>query len=300
MESEFLRVLVVDDEVDMLSIVSSVLESEFGTEEPALTVQTASTAAAARRLIIRSDFDLVLLDVKMPGVMGLELMHFALEQAPTAALVLMTAYPDYGDAVTAIKEGALDYIVKPFTADQVIDVAKRAFNNRLLGNGHRRDPTEIERPLDALLGQHPSIRKVRRLIDKVSALSESVLLLGETVTGKGLTARVLHEAGPSRGQPMITLDCGAIPSELMENELFGHEKGSFTGADRVQKGVLELAADSTLFLDEISDLPLQLQSRLLRELQEREFRSIGGGTVKRVSARIIVASNRDLQELVKA
>ncbi len=299
MESNFLRVLVVDDEVDMLSIVSNVLTSGLGSGETALAVQTAETAANARRLIIRSDFDLVLLDVKMPGVAGLELMHFALEQVPTAALVLMTAYPDYEDAVTAIKEGAFDYIVKPFTADQVIDVAKRAFTDRLLWNGQPRNPKEIERPLDAVLGEHPRIRKLRRLIAKVSGLNEIVLLLGETGTGKGLTARVLHESGPYRGRPLMTLDCGAIPTELMESELFGHEKGSFTGADRARKGLLELAADGTLFLDEISDLPLQLQSRLLRALQEREFRRVGGSTVKSVSARIIVASNRDLRELVK-
>jgi len=296
-----IRVLVIDDEADMLRICSNVLRSGLRSLEGPPRVDTANSAAEARQLIRQQRFDLVLLDVKMPGVSGLALMHFALEHGHGATVVLITAYPDYGDAVTATKEGAFHYLIKPFTAGELLEVAQGGLEdrwNRSAGQGS----TEAEtpgRPLRALLGESGLMRELRRLLARVSPLRENVLLLGETGTGKSLVAHTFHENGPLRDRPMITLDCGAIPAELMEAELFGHEKGSFTGAFQMRKGLLELAEDGTLLLDEVSDLPLRLQSRLLRALQEKEFRRVGGSVVRQFGARVIATSNVDLQREVR-
>jgi DNA-binding NtrC family response regulator len=294
------RILVVDDEPDMLRVCGDVLRAGLRTSQHPPHLQTASSAVSAREHIALSVFDLVILDIKMPGVSGLELMHFALEHGQEAAVVLITAHPDYGDAVTAIKEGAFDYLVKPFTAAQLLEVSRKALTDKGSRPPGQRssDPAKTAEPLKALLGDSTGMAKLRRLISRIASLDENVVLLGETGTGKGLVARVLHELG-RKNRPMVTLDCGAIAAELVESTLFGHEKGSFTGADRKRMGLLEVAEDGTLFLNEVSDFPHHLQSRLLRALQEREFVRVGGTEVERVRARVIAASNRDLQEEVR-
>jgi len=293
---------VADDEDDMLRICSEVLGSKLESTHGSPMIDTASNGREAREILLREKYDLILLDVQMPGVSGLELMHFALEHGNGARVVMITAYPTYGDAVVAIKEGAFDYIVKPFTAAQLTEVAQRAVHNGSgpAVNGSKRSATEKGHPLSALLGENPMIREIRSLIRRVAPLDENVVLLGETGTGKGLAARLLHECSHRQSRPMVTLDCGAIPRELIESELFGHEKGAFTGASTARKGLLELAQDGTLFLDEVSEIPLELQTRLLRALQEREFRSVGGGKTKRFNARVIAATNRDLEAAVGA
>ncbi len=293
------RILVVDDEEDMLRICTNVLRSGLTSPAGQPHVETTSSALEARQLLMQGAFDLVVLDVKMPGVSGLELMHFALEHGHGSSLVLITAFPTYGDAVTATKEGAFDYVTKPFTADELLDVARRALEDRLARKASQCGTGAEGGPLGALLGESGLLRELRRLVARVSPLRENVLLLGETGTGKNLVAHTLHVNGPLRERPMITLDCGAIPAELMESELFGHEKGSFTGAVQTRKGLLELAEEGTLLLDEISDLPLRLQSRLLRALQEKEFRRVGGSVVRHFGARVIAASNVDLQREVR-
>lgn len=300
MAREETRILVVDDEEDMLRICGEVLKKGLGTSQPALRIDTVSSAVSAREHIARSAFDLVILDIKMPGVSGLELMHHALAHGQDAAVVLITAFPDCADAVTAIKEGAFDYVVKPFTAGQLVEISRNALQDKRSRHlGHQAaDPAKAADPLGALIGDSAGMLKLRRLISRIASLEENVVLTGETGTGKGLASRVIHELG-RKNRPMVTLDCGATAAELIESALFGHEKGSFTGADRQRKGLLEVAADGTLFLDEVSDFPRRLQSRLLRALQEREFVRVGGTQVKKVRARVIAASNRDLQEQVR-
>jgi len=300
MAREETRILVVDDEPDMLRICSDVLKTEFRSSKRPLHLEAVSRAVSAREHIARSTFDLVILDIKMPGVSGLELLHYALGHGHDAAVVLITAFPDCGDAVTAIKEGAFDYVVKPFTAGQLVEVCRKALHDkrsRDLGQ-QIADPVKTPEPLKALLGDSAGMMKLRRLISRIASLNENVVLLGETGTGKGLVSRVTHELG-RKNRPMVTLDCGAIAPELIESALFGHEKGSFTGADRQRKGLLEVAEDGTFFLDEVSDFPRHLQSRLLRALQEREFVRVGGTEAKRMRARVIAASNRDLQGEVR-
>ncbi|MFQ5348865.1 MAG: sigma-54-dependent transcriptional regulator [Thermoanaerobaculia bacterium] len=291
------RVLVADDEDDLLRICSEVLQSKLVTEAGQPVIRTAANGREARELLLREAYELIILDVQMPGVSGLELMHFALEHGNGAQVVLITAYPNYGDAVEAIKEGAFDYIVKPFTATQLGDVALRALTE---GRQPARAQAAAEQagaasPLERLLGESSKMRETRELLERVAPLRENVVLLGETGTGKGLTADILHDLGPNRARPHVTLDCGAIPRELIESELFGHEKGAFTGASGARKGLLELAGAGTLFLDEVSEIPLELQSRLLRALQERDFRRVGGSETRRFEARVIAASNQDLQ-----
>ena len=295
------RILVADDEPDMLRICSDVLKSQFDSDKREPEVHNASNGIEVREVLLGGRFDLIILDVKMPGVSGLELMHFALEHGHGAPVVLITAFPNYSDAITAIREGAQDYIIKPFTAAQLVEVAKRALVDgaaRPVGQPVGRS-AKGALPADALLGEGHRMHEVRSLLKRVAPLRENVVLLGETGTGKGLVARILHQMGPDPSSPMMTLDCGAIPRELMESELFGHEKGAFTGATVLRKGLLELAEDGTLLLDEVSEIPLELQSRLLRALQEREFRRVGGDRMKHFNARVIAATNRDLEEAVR-
>ena len=296
-----LRVIVADDEEDMLRICTDVLESQLRLEQRRSRVDTARNGNEARSFLLREKFDLIILDVQMPGVSGLELMHFALEHGRGAPVVLITAYPNYTDAVTAVKEGAFDYVVKPFTAAQLVEVAGRALEETVSSGvlEHGEFAAADSQPVREILGVSPGMRELRSLVQKIAMLEENVVLSGETGTGKGLVARVLHTAGHRRHRPFVTLDCGSIPRELMESELFGHEKGAFTGATGARKGLLEVAADGTLFLDEVSEIPLDLQSRLLRALHEREFRRVGGTRVTRFDGRVIAASNRDLETEVR-
>jgi len=292
-----LRVMVADDEEDMLRICSDVLESRLRVDQRESDVQTAHNGNSARQSLLREKFDLIILDVQMPGVSGLELMHFALEHGRGAPVVLITAYPNYADAVTAVKEGAFDYVVKPFTAVELVKVAERALESTPLANGESANGDA--QPLREILGISPGIQELRSLVQRIALLDENVVLSGETGVGKGLVARVLHASGNRRHDPFVPFDCGAIPRELMESELFGHEKGAFTGATGAREGLLEVAADGTLFLDEVSEIPLDLQSRLLRALHEREFRRVGGTQMKSFRGRVIAASNRDLETAVQ-
>lgn len=293
--------MVADDEDDLLRVCSNVLRTKLITDAGPPSIHTAGNGREARALLLREAYELIILDVQMPGVSGLELMHFALEHGNGAQLVLITAYPNYGDAVEAIKEGAFDYIVKPFTAAKLGEVALRALEKRARPAASETSGAlgADASPLDRLLGESQPIQEIRELLQRVASLRENVVLFGETGTGKGLTAGILHELGPSGHLPMVTLDCGAIPRDLIESELFGHEKGAFTGAGDTRKGLLELAGEGTLFLDEVSELPIELQSRLLRALQEREFRRVGGSQTRRFRARVVAASNQDLQEAVR-
>jgi len=295
-----LRVMVADDEEDMLRICTDVLESQLSLHDRRSAVQTARNGNEARKFLLRQKFDLIILDVQMPGVSGLELMHFALEHGRGAPVVLITAYPNYADAVTAVKEGAFDYVVKPFTAAQLVEVSERALEEAVAAALEDGEPAAADaQPVREILGVSTRIRELRSLVQRIAVLEENVVLSGETGTGKGLVARVIHTAGHRRHRPFVTFDCGAIPRELMESELFGHEKGAFTGAVEARKGLLEVAEDGTLFLDEVSEIPLDLQSRLLRALHEREFRRVGGTRVGRFDGRVIAASNRDLEAEVR-
>jgi len=248
------------------------------------------------------DFDIALLDIKMPGMDGMELQARLHEADPDLLVVIMTGYASVDTAVQALKRGAYDYITKPVDPDELSHLVDKALE-------HRRTRREVVRlrenlseiaPGTELIGKSPAIRKVVELIEMVAPTEATVLITGESGTGKEVVARAIHAAGPRRFMPMVTIHCGALTETLLESELFGHEKGAFTGAQYRKKGKFEVADGGSVFLDEISDISLKTQTDLLRVLQEKEIVRVGGNQQIKVDFRAIAATNKNLETLVKA
>jgi two-component system nitrogen regulation response regulator GlnG len=236
----------------------------------------------------------LLTDIRMPGQSGLDLLRRIHATRPQLPIIVMTAHADLGNAVSAYEGGAFEYLPKPFDIDQVVDLVRRAAQSvqrPAAGAGAEGGPTE-------LLGKAPAMQQVFRAIGRLSRSAVTVLITGESGTGKELVARALHDHSPRASRPFIALNTSAIPSELLESELFGHEKGSFTGADSQRRGRFEQADGGTLFLDEIGDMPTALQTRLLRVLAEGEFYRVGGQTPVRVDVRVVAATHQDLEDRV--
>lgn len=243
----------------------------------------------------------VLSDVKMPGMDGLALQRAIHAVDPDIPVVLVTAHGDIGMAVEAMRAGAYDFVEKPFEPERILDVARRALEKRrlVLDNRELRLDLAAAEGLDArLVGSSPVMRALKREIVNIAPTVASVLLWGETGTGKEVVARCLHELSPRRSRPFMALNCAAMPPQLAESELFGHERGAFTGAVRPHRGRLEAAAGGTLFLDEITSMPLEVQGKLLRALQDREILAVGSNTPRPVEFRLISAANEDAQEAI--
>ncbi len=285
------RILVADDEKEIVVSCRKILE-HAGHE-----VSTAADGAEALKLLKASRYDLFLVDLKMPGASGLEVLTLARALDPAMMMVMFTAYATLETAVEAVKRGAFDYLAKPFTADQLRVSVERALRHKKLleENLNLREQLDAHWGFDKILGTSEAIRKVFSTLQKTMRSDADVLLQGETGTGKELVARTIHAHSSRRDQPFVAVDCAALPENLLESELFGHEKGAFTGADRATRGFLELAHTGTLFLDEVAELSLTLQAKFLRTLQEREFRRLGGEKVTPVDIRVIAATNRDLR-----
>ncbi|HSB09379.1 MAG TPA: sigma-54 dependent transcriptional regulator [Blastocatellia bacterium] len=279
------RILVVDDEKEILVSCRKILE-RAGYE-----VTTAREGLEALSLIKASRFDLFLVDLKMPGLSGMDILTLAQTVDPSLIIVMFTAYARVETAVEAVKRGAFDYLAKPFTSDQLCQAAEQAIKHKRL----------VERPpegdvwFDRILGKSVAMQKLFATLQKVMRSSANILILGETGTGKELFARTIHEHSLRRHKSFVAVDCAALPDNLLESELFGHEKGAFTGADRSKLGLLEIANTGTLFLDEIGELSPSLQAKLLRTLQERELRRLGGDKVIPIDIRVIAATSRDLR-----
>lgn len=279
------HILVVDDEKEILVSCRKILE-RAGYE-----VSTASEALEALNMLKASRFDLFFVDLKMPGLNGMDALSLARTIDPSLIIVMFTAYARLETAVEAIKRGAFDYLAKPFTSEQLCQAAEQAIRHKRL----------VERPPDAdvwfdrILGKSDAMQKLFSILQKVMRSNANILVLGETGTGKELFARTIHEHSLRRHKSFVAVDCAALPENLLESELFGHEKGAFTGADRSKLGLLELAHSGTLFLDEIGELSSPLQAKLLRTLQERELRRLGGDKVVPVDIRVIAATSRDLR-----
>jgi len=289
------RILVVDDEADMLEICREVLQS------PDLEILTETDSKRAAEKLSCESYDLLLADLKMPGMDGLGLLEYARKVSPETVILMVTAFPTVETAVEAVKKGAFDYIIKPFTPDQLRIAVRRAIAQKGLKEGNRLanpaiDPTAR---FDNILGRDPKMQGIYRLIQQIAATNSDVLIVGESGTGKELIARSLHIRGSRRDARFVPIDCGAIPENLLENELFGHERGSFTGAQASSMGLLEFAQQGVLFLDEICELHPTLQSKLLRVLQERQCRRIGGRETIDLDVQVIAATNRDIDLEVK-
>jgi len=283
------RVLVVDDKDSLRELVARILAPRF-------EVVTARDGAEAIARLAAEDVDVVLSDMRMPGADGLEVLRVAKERRPDVEVVLMTAFASVQSAVEAIRAGAFDYLPKPFDPDEALLKVERAAERRALkvrARGLEAALGEATR-VGELLGQSAPMKQVFALIDKAAQRDLTVLLQGESGTGKELAARAIHQASARREQAFVAVNCGALPHDLVESELMGHARGAFSGALRDKPGLLEEAGRGTVFLDEIGDLPLALQVKLNRVLQERELRRVGENAARPFLARVIAASHRDL------
>jgi two-component system response regulator AtoC len=290
----FRNVLIVDDEDSMRHLLSVILR-DHGYEARAV-----SNGEEALKELQARDYDLVLSDVRMPKMGGLELLREVQRTHPDLTVIVMSAYGTHDTAIEAMKAGAYDYISKPFKPDEVVLVLKKAEERERLARENRRLRTELasEYRLEAIVSGSESMAEVLRQVRKVAPIKTTVLLTGESGTGKELVARAIHELSPRASLPFVAVNCGAIPAELIESELFGHVKGAFTDASRNKKGLAAEADGGTLFLDEVGELPLALQVKLLRFLQEEEVRRVGDTRSERVDVRVVAATARDLSKAV--
>jgi two-component system NtrC family response regulator len=290
------RILLADDDVSLRRVI------EFNLQEEGYEVDAVGTGALAIGALRERDYDLVITDLKMPDADGLAVLDAARRLAAAAPVILITAFASVEAAVEAMKRGAYDYITKPFNRDELRLIVRRALHSSRLEGENRRLRGELadkSRPEALLLGESAAMRATLERIRQVAPSDATVLITGESGTGKELVARALHFGGAARGGPFIVVNCGAIPRDLLESELFGHVRGAFTGAVRDTRGKFEQASGGTLFLDEIGELPLELQVKLLRALQEREIERVGEGKPRRIDVRLVAATNRDLEALIE-
>ncbi|MGE3466039.1 MAG: sigma-54-dependent transcriptional regulator [Pyrinomonadaceae bacterium] len=288
------KILIVEDEELMRSILRQLVDAAG--YRP-FTADSAETAAA---IFGDNDIDLTLTDIKMAGMDGLALLDQIKSADPEALVIVMTAFSSVDTAVAALRKGAYDYVTKPFVNEDLLQTVKNALAHRRLFQENRFLRRELARkswPVE-MVGQSEALQPVFEIVDKVAATTASVLIQGESGTGKELVARSIHLKSDRADKPFLAVNCGALPESLLESELFGHVKGSFTGAVSDKKGYFRAADGGTLFLDEVGDMPSALQAKLLRALQEHEVTPVGSATAIRFDVRIITATNRDLQHEV--
>jgi|Deesub1362A_J573_1020465.scaffolds.fasta_scaffold00045_92 DNA-binding NtrC family response regulator len=286
-------VLVIDDEEIIRTSAKRILKD--------YAVSTASSGKAGLKEIQQKNFDLVLTDLRMPDIDGLEVLKQVKEIAPETEVIIITGYGTIKTAVEALKHGAYDYIEKPFTPEGLQNVVSRCLESKrlLIENLRLRKEVHALYSLENIIGNSKAMQKVFELIATVAPTGSTVLITGESGTGKELVAKAIHYNSPRRDGPFMAVDCGTIPDTLIESELFGHTKGSFTGAVTTEKGLIELASGGSVFFDEIGELPLSTQAKLLRVIQEKEFRPIGGKTTVKADIRVIAATNKDLAKMTK-
>jgi two-component system nitrogen regulation response regulator GlnG len=289
------RILVVDDEEAIRSGLAEILREE-GYE-----VEERPDAQAALAGLRDELFDLVCTDVRMPGMDGLELLQRIKTESPETEVIVITGFASLQSAVDAVKRGAEDYLAKPFDLDEVRLTVRRALEKKQLRDRQSRLERRVAHlsPGPQLIGKSATFLRALQLLDRVAPTHSTVLILGETGTGKELVARALHDYGKRRNGPFVAVNMAAIPRDLIESELFGHERGAFTGANTRASGRFEQAEGGTLFLDEIGDMPMEAQTRLLRVLQQGEYTTVGGRTPIKTDVRIVAASNKDLRILIQ-
>ncbi len=290
------HILIVDDEAETRALLQEIMEKE------GYVVRTAENGQAALETLKDYHADLVLSDIQMPGMDGIGLLGEVRVQFPDTQVILLTAYGSMNTAVEGIKAGAFDYVSKPFVLDEIRLLSKRALEHKQVLQENRTLKEQVQSAFgfDRIQGKSSAMVAVYKLVARVAPTDSTVLIHGESGTGKELIARALHNNSRRSTGPFVAVDCGTLTETLLESELFGHEKGAFTGAISQKKGLLELASGGTCFLDEIGDISPTLQSKLLRVLQEREIRRVGGSEAIKVDARVLAATNKDLKKLVAA
>jgi DNA-binding NtrC family response regulator len=289
-------ILVVDDERDICKALSIILSKE------GYSVAEAHSGEQALDLIRQQTFDLVMTDIKMERMDGFEVLRQAQQISPGTTVVMMTAFASVGSAVEAMRAGAADYITKPFINDEIRLTIKRLMEDRDLRMENQILRQELSQrciSFKNIIGNSDAMQKVFSVMEKVVPSKANILITGESGTGKGLVAEAIHESGPRTGKPFISINCGAIPENLLESELFGHKKGAFTSAVDDKKGLIPMAHEGTLFLDEIGELPQNLQVKLLHVIQTKELTPVGDTRVVTVDIRLIAATNADLLQRVK-
>ena len=289
-----IRILVVDDEKIIRDGSSRILAKE------GYAVITAGSGEEALERYDREPFDLILLDVKMPGIGGIETLRKLKEIDPGLTVLIVTGYPSTETAVKAIKLGAYDYVTKPFTPDVLRVAVNRALERKTLlnENQHLRQQLKMKDEVDTIIGQSESMRNIYELVRRTAPTDSTVLITGESGTGKELIARAIHNYSLREEGEFVTVDCSSLVETLLESELFGHVKGSFTGAIQAKYGSFELANGGTFFFDEIGNLSLDIQAKLLRAIQEKEIKPVGGEKTIKVDVRIIAATNQDLRQAI--
>jgi DNA-binding NtrC family response regulator len=287
-------ILIVDDEF----IVRDSLSKWF--TEDGYTIGTAENAAAALQQLQNRTWDIILLDIKMPGMDGIELQQRIREVTPGATIIFITAHASVDTAVQALKSGAFDYVTKPVDPDHLSHLVTNALKQRELASENiklRERITEFS-PGDEIIGESPQVKRVFGLIQTVAPAETTVMIRGESGTGKELIARAIHGNSQRKFFPIVTVNCGALPEGILESELFGHERGAFTGAQYRRKGKLELADGGTLFLDEIGNISMKTQMDLLRVIETKQFTRVGGNEIIKVDFRVICATNKDLERSI--
>jgi len=287
------RILVVEDEEKLRRVIELQLASS------GFEVDKAATAEEGLKVVDRAD--LVLTDLKLPGIDGLQFLSLIRRQNSVVPVVMMTAFGSVETAVEAMKSGATDFLLKPFSLDHLMQVVHKALEIRALRDENRALKQELGRryEFDNIIGRSPAMQEIFATIERVAPTRATVLLAGESGVGKDLIARAIHFHSPRRDRPLVKINCSALPENLMESELFGYEKGAFTGAQTSKPGKFEQADTGTVFLDEIGDVPAPVQVKLLRILQEREFERLGSNVTRHIDVRVIAATNQDLREALE-
>ncbi|NLK13661.1 MAG: sigma-54-dependent Fis family transcriptional regulator [Spirochaetales bacterium] len=289
-----MNVLIVDDEINIRQLMSRYLKLE------GIRSSEAENGLSAQRMLREQGFDACVIDLKMPGMNGLELIQWIRSEGLRMPIIMISAHGEISDAVTALKEGAQDYIVKPFDPEELVLRLKKLVELQNLRNVVESKSRQVDSEGELFIGESPQIKQIKKVIEKIADTTSMVLITGESGTGKEVVARRIHQTSPVADGPFVAINIGGVPENLIESELFGYEKGAFTGAVNRKIGMFELAGGGTLFLDEIGDMPLSLQVKILRVLQDRKIIRLGGTTELPINARIIAATNKDLEERVRS
>ncbi|UKB78658.1 sigma-54-dependent transcriptional regulator [Chryseobacterium sp. MEBOG07] len=286
------NILIIDDEIKLLKLLGMILSQEN------FNVKEASTARSAMTMLEQYEFDVVLSDVRLPDAFGVELVKSIKSKYPQLEIILMTAFGNITDAVQAMKNGAYDYLVKGDDNEKIIPLVYKALD-KVKDNKSRVMQQVVTKGFDQIIGKSPLILQAKKLAEKVALTDAAVLLTGETGTGKEVFASAIHEGSDRKKNSFVAINCSAFSKEILESELFGHKQGAFTGAIKDKKGLIEEANGGTLFLDEIGEMPIELQAKLLRVLETREFIKMGETKVSKSDFRLIAATNRDLEDEIK-